>query len=101
MWNRLLEAERNRVLIQTAGAAAHEINNPLAAIMGQIQLLLTHPLEAHIKEQLQSINLASQRINIIINQMESTRQYSTKPYIKGTDIIDFRGGQDDSASKST
>ena len=89
MWNRLIEAERNRVLMQTAGAAAHEINNPLAVMSGQIQLLLTKPLDDDIKEKLQGIRDAGTRVSEIVNKMKSISEYVTKPYTKGTDIIDF------------
>jgi CheY-like chemotaxis protein len=93
MWNRLLEAERNRVLVQTAGAAAHEINNPLAVMSGQIQLLLTKPLDDEVKEKLQKIHNASTRVSQIVNKMKSISEYVTKPYTKGTDIIDFGSQQ--------
>lgn len=89
MRNRLLEAERNRVLIQTAGAAAHEINNPLALMSAQIQLLLTKPVDDEVRARLRRIHEASVRISEIVKKMESVTEYTTKPYVKGTDIIDF------------
>lgn len=89
LWSRLLEAERNRVLMQTAGAAAHEINNPLTILMGKVQLLQMQATDESFKRHLEQIHDNAQRIGRIVSNMETARQYATKPYIKGTDIVDF------------
>ena len=90
MWKRLIEAERNRVLMETAGAAAHEINNPLAVMLGRIELALTKKdIDTETKKDLSEIHNAGMRISKVVKDMELAWQYSTKPYIKGTDIIDF------------
>ena len=75
MWNRLIEAERNRVLMQTAGAAAHEINNPLAVMTSQIQLLLTKHVDDEFREKLESIYEAGTRVSQIVNKMKSVTRY--------------------------
>ena len=37
--SKLMEAEQTRVLAQTVGAAAHEINQPLTVALGKLDLL--------------------------------------------------------------
>jgi DNA-binding response OmpR family regulator len=88
LWQRLLEAERNRVLIQTAGAAAHEINNPLNILLGKAQLMQAG-CDDKQRRHLDHIVEQGRRIGSIVGKMEASRVYATKPYIKGTDIIDF------------
>ena len=89
LWNRLLDAERNRVLMQTAGAAAHEINNPLGILVGKVQLLQTRNTDTKVAEQLATVLDSARRIGNIVQKMEAARVYVTKPYVKGTDIVDF------------
>lgn len=89
LWNRLLDAERNRVLMQTAGAAAHEINNPLAILVGKVQLLQARNTDTKVAEQLATVLDSAKRIGNIVQKMEAARVYVTKPYVKGTDIVDF------------
>ena len=89
LWHRLLDAERNRVLMQTAGAAAHELNNPLAILVGKVQLMQAQNGDPKVADQLQAVLDNAKRIGSIVQKMEAARVYVTKPYVKGTDIVDF------------
>jgi DNA-binding response OmpR family regulator len=86
----LVESERLRALAQTAGAAAHEINQPLIVIMGNAELLMMIMDEddPH-RKQMETFRKAGKRISEIVNKMASIQQYVTKPYVKGKDIVDF------------
>ncbi len=87
---RLLEAERNRVLTQAAGAAAHEINQPLTVLVGTSELLLYQvPEDSEHRENITQLHDASKRISEIVKKMGTLRKYATKPYIDGIEIIDF------------
>ena len=95
LWERLLEAERLRVLVQTAGAAAHEINQPLSVILGLSQLLMRDDnLEEDQLEKLNGIGGEVQRISAIVQRMGNVRQYATRSYVEGTDIVDFTAGEE-------
>ena len=86
----VLKSERIKVLVETAGAAAHEINQPLTSIFGMVELLKNECSEnpqAHRK--LDFIFEAACQIRDIIKKMGNVRQYTTKPYSKGVDIVDF------------
>ena len=91
----LLQAERTRVLAETAGAAAHEINQPLAALLGHIELLrYDTSSEDPSRESLDDIYAAGMRISDIVKTMGAARKYVTKPYIRGVDIVDFAASVD-------
>lgn len=88
--DRLIEAERNRVLTQAAGAAAHEINQPLTVLIGMAELLMLQ-IEASNphRENIQALHESARRISDIVKKMGQIRQYVTKPYLDGIDIIDI------------
>jgi hypothetical protein len=86
----LLQSERNKVLVETAGAVAHEINQPLTAIFGLSELLSKRTdLPADITEDLQLIFESSQRVHIIIQKMLQVETYVPKPYVGETNIVDL------------
>ena len=88
--DRLIEAERNRVLMQAAGAAAHEINQPLTVVIGMSDLMLLKiSPDAPERRNVETIRQEAHRISEIVKKMAEIRQYATKPYIEGIEIIDF------------
>lgn len=90
MGQALLEAERTQVLAETAGAAAHEINQPLAVIVGLTDLLADKILpDTPYRAKIDTISAAAQRITDIVLKMNTVQQYTTKSYIQGASIVDF------------
>ena len=86
----LREMDRIRVLHETAGAAAHEINQPLTGILGMLDLLMMkEDLDAGLKGDLEMIYAQAERISEILDKMVNTQRYATKPYVLGEEIIDF------------
>jgi len=86
----LREAERVRVLAETAGAAAHEINQPLTALLGISDLLLMHAeVDPSLREQLEMLKEAGRRIATIVRNMKSIERYETQDYVQGKKIVDF------------
>ena len=86
----VLQSERIKVLVETAGAAAHEINQPLTSIFGMVEILkkdLKKDIEA--QKKLDFILDSAYSIKEIIKKMGSIKQYTTKPYLKGVDVINF------------
>lgn len=85
------ETERLRVLTQTAGAAAHEINQPLTILLGRTELLLiAETTDDFARIQLAEIHRAVRRINEIVKQMTTIRQYATKSYGRDCEIVDLQ-----------
>ena len=87
----LREAEQVRVLAETAGAVAHEINQPLSVLLGTIEMMMEGELEDVLRGQIASLNRAAQRIDEIVRQMGAAQQYVTKPYLDNLHIVDFDG----------
>jgi GAF domain-containing protein len=89
---RLLESERLRGVTETVGALNHEINNPLAAIAGNAQLLLRNPesLSTQTRMKLESILEAARRIQRVTAKMSSLIQATTMPYPGEQAILDVR-----------
>jgi len=86
----LQEADRARVLIQTAGAAAHEINQPLQVIMGLCQVLqMDTASDGPRRETIEMIYRSGERVSEIVRKMQHIRQYATKHYVGGQDIVDL------------
>ncbi len=85
-----MEAERLNTLLEIAGGAAHEINQPLTAILGYAEMsmdILSEDHPAYIYQQ--HIAGASLRINEILKRMQAVREYRTRPYADGHNIVDF------------
>ncbi len=89
------EADQLRVLAETAGAAAHEINQPLTIAVGRSDILLMKmgPDDPN-REEIEHIRQASKQISEIIQKMGAAKRYVTTPYAMGAKIVDF-----DAASK--
>jgi len=87
---RLIESERLRTLMATAGAAAHEINQPLTVLMGVVELWLDRVDDSHEDHiRLRRLLEATERIRDIVKKMTSAAQYVTKPYVGDSVIVDF------------
>lgn len=86
----VLQSERIKVLVETAGGAAHEINQPLTSIFGMVEIL-KRDLEndSEVQKKLNFILDSANDIKEIIKKMGSVKQYVTKPYSKGVDVINF------------
>jgi signal transduction histidine kinase len=84
-------AEALRAVAQLANAAAHEINNPLAVIVGRLELLrrqLTQP-EQHAR--FDDVIAASKRITEIIAHMGRITRLETMPGSQVSPMLDLRG----------
>lgn len=86
----LIKAERYHVLTQAAGAAAHEINQPLTTLLGTADLMLMKlPEDDPNRETFETFQKAGERIRDIVKKMQTLRDIVTRPYIQGVEIIDF------------
>jgi PAS domain S-box-containing protein len=84
------EGDTLRYVAGLAAAAAHEINNPLAVIMGYAQLL-ADKVDAHGREQLDEILEALSRIQEIVRQMKGvTRIELTDEAPHQAEMLDLR-----------
>ena len=87
--NELFERERLQAIIEVAGAAAHEINQPLTVIMSCSELLKKKLEDEKVRHYSDEIIKASQKISKIVTQMQVIQKYVTKPYIGNLNILDI------------
>ncbi|MBK35609.1 MAG: hypothetical protein CME26_08805 [Gemmatimonadetes bacterium] len=98
--DRLIESERYRILTQAAGGAAHEINQPLTALLGPADLVLIKLEEDDpARGTFETFQKAGVRIRDIVKQMHGLKDVVTRPYIQGVEIIDFEASSKPSQKK--
>ena len=86
---KLVEEERLKVVLQMAGATAHEFNQPLTALLGNVELLEMGCDDPKvIAECLADIKTAGKRIAETVQKVQDIRYHQTKPYGRGASIID-------------
>jgi signal transduction histidine kinase len=86
----LIETEKLKALTEITGATAHEISQPLARVMGFLELALSLTEtddERHIL--LQDAVVGAKRMADLLNQIRNIRTYETKTYLGSTRIVDF------------
>ena len=77
--------------IELAGAAAHELNQPLTSVMGYAQVLL-RKLDAGGRAPAASCETIldeADRMAAIVRKLGSLTRYETKSYVGGAQIIDL------------
>lgn len=92
--NRLLienkKAERLRIVYETAGAAAHAINQPLTSVIGYSELMLESlPPNFQFRSELTKIRESGLMIQDIVKKMQNIKHYVTKPYLRDIHIVDL------------
>jgi len=67
----LIKSERLNAIVETAVTINHEINNPLAAVLGYAQLLLSRPenLDQDTIDKLKKIETGARRIKEVTNRL--------------------------------
>ena len=85
-----LETERLRGVTETVGALNHEVNNPLAAIAGNAQLLLRQAgsLPGGAEDKVQRILEAARRIQTVTSKMANLIHATSMPYPGDGAILD-------------
>lgn len=86
----LLEAERQRVMIQTLGAACHHIGQPATVLQIQMDLLLKHVTNDEEMEELKGCAQEVQKITDILQQLQRTSSFRSIPYIDAENPLDER-----------
>lgn len=97
MESRLLEAQeqladrrRNDAIAEVAGAAAHELNQPLTSVMGYAEYLRRGVKEdPSLSHAVDVITAETQRMADIVRKVGRITRYETKPYVGAANIIDI------------
>jgi len=87
---RLEITEKQALLAELAGATAHELNQPLTVILGNLELLArkmtpTDPLS----RQLETMRHEAERMAAIVKRIGQITHYETTSYVGETQILDL------------
>jgi PAS domain S-box-containing protein len=100
----LRNREKQAMIAELAGAAAHELNQPLTSVIGYAELLsrqLRH--EPHLLKGVEVIVSEAQRMADIVRKVGSITKYETKSYVGEARILDLErasGVQEGSVKRS-
>ncbi len=83
--------EKDEVFHQMSASINHEINNPLAVILGQIEILLLKKevLPGIMVDRLEAMNSAGKRIQAITEKLRSVDYTSLVEYVGDVQMIDI------------
>lgn len=91
----LLRSGRLTAILDTAAALNHEINNPLAAILGRAQMLQARPedADARVLAGLRVIEESARRIANLTEQVKEITEPAFTEYSRGVMMLDIKGSQ--------
>ncbi|HUV31507.1 MAG TPA: histidine kinase dimerization/phospho-acceptor domain-containing protein [Acidobacteriota bacterium] len=87
----VLDKERLGAIIETAVTVNHEINNPLTAILGNVQLLLLkrQDLDQELAAKLKTIEISALKIRDVTQRLLRLTSARSVPYAEGTSMLDL------------
>lgn len=84
----VIEEERLKVLHQMAGATAHELNQPLMVLLGNIELMTMNKENSDkMMHYVTKIEEAGQRISQVVRKIQTIHHVETRPYFGETSIV--------------
>lgn len=91
----LVEAERQKVVVQMAGAAAHELNQPLTVLLGHANLLVRHmEPDNPYRSTFEVIERNTRKISEIVARLGKLARYRTLEYMEGEPILDLHASDE-------
>src|SRR5690606_12141255 len=85
----LRSRERQALVAELAGAAAHELNQPLTSVIGYAELLRRRLEDPATRRGLDVIIAESERMAEIVRKVGRITHYETKSYVGSTKIVDL------------
>jgi two-component system cell cycle response regulator len=88
--DKLIEKEKESAVVEMAGATSHELNQPLTAILGNLQLVMTKlPPGDPLTERLNKVLSQVERMVEIVKKIGQITRYKTKRYAENVKIVDI------------
>jgi len=91
----LLLNEKHVLIAELAGAAAHELNQPLTAVQGYAELLQRRGTDPSLVQRSAEVILhEAERMAEMVRRIGKIARYETKEYAGGTKIVDLARAAD-------
>ena len=92
----VLDKERLSAIIETAVAVNHEVNNPLTAILGNVQLLLLKrdDLDKELAAKLKTIETSALKIKDVTQRLMRITSPRSVEYSEGTKMLDLSSDEE-------
>ncbi len=94
-----LDKERLSAIVETAVAVNHEVNNPLTAILGNVQLLLLKrdDLDEDLVAKLKTIETSALKIKEVTQRLMRITNPRSVEYSEGTKMLDLSSDEEESS----
>ena len=90
----ILAAERQRVMVQSLGAACHHIGQPMTVLRAHMDMLRRNETGSLTKEDLANCARATEAISEVLDKLRTVNEYRTEPYQVFTSADGNRKQQD-------
>jgi len=90
---KLIQSEKQGAMMEVAGAAAHELNQPLTSVMTSVAMLkrIQGDGEGPASRLIETMEQETERMASIIRRLSTITRYTTKSYVGEARIIDLEG----------
>jgi DNA-binding response OmpR family regulator len=87
----LLDAERQRVMMESVGAACHHFAQPLTTMLSNLEMLAKDEgiEESDKSRMLEQCLRAAEMMKMILNRFQQVNEYRTRPYLDDAKILDI------------
>jgi signal transduction histidine kinase len=87
---KLLITEKQAVVAELAGAAAHELNQPLTSVMLYLEMMLRRMTPDDVNHRaVGALSREAARMAEIVKKIGRITRYETKPYVGSASILDL------------
>ncbi len=87
--NRLME--RREAVMEMAGAACHELAQPLTSLIIKMETMLRElPTGDPLRGQMEDLRDEMERVGQMVQNISEVKEYVTRPYAQGMKIIDLQ-----------
>lgn len=90
----LLEAERQRVMIEALGTACHHLGQPATVIIGYLDMTRRMDLPPEAQAMLEECRVAADAVADILDRLQKMTVYRTEPYLLNKDADSGRSDGD-------
>ena len=86
----LLDAERQRVMFESIGAACHHLGQPATVLSAYLQLMQLQEKDPELLEMVNSSLESVRAITDVLDRLRNVNAYRTEPYLSASEICPER-----------